>query len=230
MPATARPGFDLVLRNADLIDGTRAPRRRADVGVRDGRIAEIGRCEGAGAREIDAGGRVVAPGFIDIHTHYDAQLCWDGLATPSPLHGVTTVLTGNCSLSLAPVRGEGARRVVGMFERIEDIGAPSFEAAVPFCWESFGEYLEFLRPRLSVNLAPLVGHSTLRLYAMGAASQQRAATDAEIETMSALLREAVRAGARGLSMSHLDMDEDLRPVPSRFADLREKLALARAVV
>jgi N-acyl-D-aspartate/D-glutamate deacylase len=230
MPATARPALDLVLRNGDLIDGTRAPRRRADVGVRDGRVVEIGRCEGAAAREIDATGRVVAPGFIDIHTHYDAQLCWDGLATPSPLHGVTTVLTGNCSLSLAPVRGEGPRRVVGMFERIEDIGAPTFEAAVPFCWESFGEWLEFLRPRLSVNLAPLVGHSTLRLYAMGAASQQRAATDAEIETMCALLREAVQAGARGLSLSHLDMDEDLRPVPSRFAGLREKLALARAVV
>ncbi len=230
MSASARPPFDLVIRGGEVVDGTRAPRRPADVGVRDGRIAAIGVALGRGERELDARGRAVAPGFLDIHTHYDAQLCWDGLATPSPLHGVTSVLTGNCSLSLAPVRGDGPERVVGMFQTIEDIGAPSFAAGVPFSWESFAQYLDFLRPRLSVNLIPLVGHSTLRLYAMGQASQQRAASDAEIARMCALLGEAVRAGARGLSLSDLDVDERLRPVPSRYADLREKIALAVAAV
>jgi N-acyl-D-aspartate/D-glutamate deacylase len=230
MALDPRPALDLAIRDALVVDGTGSPAFRGDLGVRDGRIAAVGRVDGQAAREVAAAGRALAPGFVDLHTHYDAQLCWDGLATPSPLHGVTTVVTGNCSLSVAPVRGDGARRVVGMFQTIEDIGAATFAAAVPFSWESFDGWLAHLRGRLGVNLAPLVGHSTLRLYAMGEASQQRPATDAELDAMCALLREAVAAGARGLSLSHLDRDEDLRPVPSRFADLREKKALARAVV
>lgn len=230
MALSARPALDLAIRDALVVDGTGRPAFRGDLGVRDGKIAAVGRVEGAAAREIHAAGRALAPGFLDLHTHYDAQLCWDGLATPSPLHGVTTVVTGNCSLSVAPVRGDGPRRVVGMFQTIEDIGAATFAAAVPFSWESFDDWLTHLRGRLGVNLAPLVGHSTLRLYAMGAASQERPATDAELDAMCGLLRDAVEAGARGLSLSHLDRDENLVPVPSRWADLREKKALARAVV
>jgi len=230
MVALARKAADLVVRGASIIDGSGRPAFPGDVAVRDGRILAVGSFEGGGEREIDARGRVAAPGFIDIHTHYDAQLCWDGLATPSPLHGVTTVVTGNCSLSVAPVRAEGVRRIVGMFQTIEDVREASFAAGVPFSWESFPEYLEHLRGRLGVNVAPLVGHSALRLFAMGEASQQRPATDAELARMCALVGEAVRAGAHGLSLSHLDVDEEMRPVPSRYADLREKVALARAAV
>ncbi len=220
--------WDEVIRNATVVDGSGGPRFEADVALAEGRIAKIGTVDGRGRIETEARGSVLAPGFIDIHTHYDAQLCWDGLATPSPLHGVTTICTGNCSLSLAPVREGGARRIVGMFQTIEDIREATFDAGVPWTWESFGEYLAHLESTLAINVLPLVGHSSLRLYVMGEASQERVATDAEIEAMSALLREAVAAGARGFSTSYLDVDEDLRPVPSRYADLREKIALARA--
>jgi N-acyl-D-aspartate/D-glutamate deacylase len=221
---------DLVVRNARIVDGSGRRAFDGDVAVAGGRILHVGRFGGGAARSLDAGGRVVATGFIDIHTHYDAQLCWDGLATPSPLHGVTTIVTGNCSLSLAPVRGNGRDRIAGMFEIIEDIRAASFDAGVGWEWEHFPEYLDAVSGGLGPNLSPLVGHSALRLYVMGEASQAREATDAEIAQMAALLGEAIRAGAKGLSLSHLDVDENLRPVPSRFADLREKLALARTVV
>jgi len=230
MASAVREAADLVIRSGSVVDGSGRAAFTADVAVRDGRILAVGPFPGRGARELDASGRCVAPGFVDVHTHYDAQLCWDGLATPSPLHGVTTVVTGNCSLSVAPVRPEGVARIVGMFQQIEDVRERSFAAGVSFAWESFAEYLASLEGTLGVNLAPLVGHSTLRLFAMGAASQERAATDAEVAEMAALVRDAVRAGARGLSLSHLDVDEFMRPVPSRFADLREKTALARAVV
>ncbi len=230
MAAITREAADLVVRRASIVDGTGRAAFAGDVALRDGRILAVGRFDGRGERELDAQGRVVAPGFIDVHTHYDAQLCWDGLATPSPLHGVTTVVTGNCSLSVAPVRTGGVGRIVGMFQQIEDVREASFSAGVPFCWESFPEYLDHLRGRLGVNLAPLVGHSTLRLFAMGEASQERPASDVELASMCEMLGDAVRSGARGLSLSHLDVDEFLRPVPSRFADLREKQALARAVV
>jgi N-acyl-D-aspartate/D-glutamate deacylase len=225
-----REAADLVVRGGSVVDGTGRPGFPGDVAVRDGRILAVGAFPGRGERELDARGRVVAPGFVDVHTHYDAQLSWDGLATPSPLHGVTTVVTGNCSLSVAPVRPEGVRRIVGMFQQIEDVREASFAAGVPFSWESFPEWLEHLRGRIGVNVAPLVGHSAVRLFAMREASQERPATEAELDHMCALVREAVRAGARGLSLSHLDVDEFMRPVPSRFADLREKVALARAVV
>ncbi len=219
---------DLVVRGATIVDGTGAPGFAGDVEVRGGRITAVGNSRARGVIEIDARGRVVAPGFIDIHTHYDAQLCWDGLATPSVQHGVTTVCTGNCSLSLAPVRGDGPRRMVGMFQTIEDIREQTFAAGVPWTWETFAEYLAFLRPGLGVNVMPLLGHSALRLYIMGADCQERAATRSELDAMCEVVRESVAAGAKGLSLSYLDVDENLRPVPSRFADLDERIALARA--
>src|SRR6516225_1095705 len=205
--------LDLVLRNARIVDGTGAPERAGDVGVRGDRIVSVGRVAERGVRELDVQGRVVAPGFIDIHTHYDPQICWDRLATPSLEHGVTTVVMGNCSLSLAPVRPGAKRKLIKMFEKIEDIGEATFDAGVAFEWESFGDYLDFIRPGLGVNVGALVGHSALRYYVMGPDSQERVATDAEIAEMCRLLEAAMEAGAIGLSISYVDIDENNRPVP-----------------
>lgn len=220
---------DLVIRNASIVDGTGAPAINGDVAVKGDRIIAVGSFAGKGVSEIDAGGKVVAPGFIDIHTHYDPQICWDRLATPSIEHGVTTVVMGNCSLSLAPVRPEGKRKLIKMFEKIEDIKEPTFDAAVPFNWETFGDYLGHIRPGLGINVGALVGHSAIRYYVMGADSQERVATDAEIEQMCAIMEQAMADGAIGLSTSYVDIDEDGRPVPSRLADMREKIALCKAM-
>jgi N-acyl-D-amino-acid deacylase len=220
---------DLVIRNGRIVDGTGAAGYAGDLAIQDGKIIAVGRYDGEGATEIDARGQVVSPGFIDIHTHYDPQICWDRLATPSLEHGVTTVVMGNCSLSLAPVRPEGKRKLIKMFEKIEDIKEPTFDAAVPFSWESFGQYMDHIRPGLGINVGALVGHSALRFYVMGADSQERVATDAEIEQMCALLEQAMADGAIGLSTSYVDIDEDGRPVPSRLADMREKTALCKAM-
>lgn len=220
---------DLVIRNGRIVDGTGSAGYAGDLAIQDGTIIAVGRYDGAGATEIDAQGRVVAPGFIDIHTHYDPQICWDRLATPSLEHGVTTVVMGNCSLSLAPVRPDGKRKLIKMFEKIEDIKEPTFDAAVPFSWESFGQYMDHIRPGLGINVGALVGHSALRFYVMGADSQERVATDGEIEQMCALLEQAMADGAIGLSTSYVDIDEDGRPVPSRLADMREKTALCKAM-
>ncbi len=225
------PQFDLVIRNALIVDGTGSAPRSGSVGVKNGAIAAISGATDLepGQQEIDAAGRVLTPGFIDIHTHFDPQLCWDKLATPSLEHGVTTVVIGNCSLSLAPVRGGGRDKIVSMFGVIEDIKKQTFDAAVPFTWESFPEFLDHIRPGLGINVGALIGHSALRLYVMGAASQERAATPDEIEQMCALVRAAMKAGAMGISSSYVDIDETMRPVPSRYAALDEKLALARAM-
>ena len=222
--------YDTIIRGGRLIDGTGAPAQQADIALRDGLIAEIGSISGDAEREIDAAGLVVAPGFIDIHTHFDPQLCWDAHATPSIEHGITTVVTGNCSLSLAPIRDQaGADKIVSMFGVIEDIKKRTFDEAVPFSWSSFPEYLEHIRRDLAINVGALIGHSALRLFVMGAASQERAATTEEIEEMCALVEEAMAAGALGISSSYVDIDENGHPVPSQFADLNEKIALAKAM-
>jgi len=220
---------DLVIRNARIVDGTGAAERHGDVAIKDGRILAAGQFDGTAGRTLDAKGRILTPGFIDIHTHFDPQLCWDGLATPSLEHGVTTVFIGNCSLSLAPVRSDGKDKLINMFQVIEDIKKRTFDAAVPFTWESFAEYLDFIRPNLGINVAAMIGHSALRYYVMGAASQERTATAAELAEMCRLVEEAMAAGAAGISSSYVDIDENMLPVPSRFADLDEKIALAKAM-
>ena len=214
------------IRNGLVVDGTGAAPVRRDVFIRDGKIVDnVAQPE----RVIDAADRVVSPGFVDIHTHFDPQLCWDGLATPSLEHGVTTVVIGNCSLSLAPVKPDGTAKLISMFQVIEDIRKPTFDAAVPWCWETFPEYLDFIRGKLGVNVGALIGHSAIRAYVMGAASQERAANTQEIDAMCAIVDEAMAAGALGISSSYLDMDENMRPVPSRYAEIDEKLALAKTM-
>ena len=222
----------LVIRNGRIVDGSGTPAFAGDVAVEGDRIVAVGEVDSFDDAEvIDAAGMVVAPGFIEIHTHYDPQICWDRRATPAGEHGVTTVIMGNCGLSLAPVRPGFGERITRMFNKIEDIDTRFFDEAVSYAWSSYPEYLDAIREGLGVNIAPVVGHSILRHYVMGDAAQQRTATDDEIAEMCGLLKDAITAGAFGLSMSykHLTDDHD-RPMASSFADTRERIALARSVV
>ena len=222
--------YDLLIKNGSVIDGTGSATKQADLGIKDGVIVSIGQVEGEALETIDAKDLVVSPGFIDIHTHFDPQLCWDGHATPSIEHGITTVVTGNCSLSLAPIKGkEDADKIVSMFGVIEDIKKTTFDEAVPFSWQSFPEYLDHIRPKLGINVGALIGHSAIRLFVMGPESQEREATQEEISKMCEIVREAMRAGALGISSSYVDIDENGDPVPSRFAGFDEKVALAQAM-
>ena len=218
--------FDLLIRNGLVVDGTGLPAYRADVAVEGGRIRRIGQINEPARRKIDAQGLAVAPGFIDPHTHFDAQLLWDPHAKPALAHGVTTIVPGNCSLSLAPLKASHRAKLVGMFNQIEEMPRKAFKEGVNWNWESFEDYLARLASDLAINVAPLVGHSLLRLWVMDEAANQRTATDAEISAMQGLLRRCLQAGAVGLSTSFVDIDERLHPVPSRFADVRELDALA----
>ena len=218
----------LIIRNGHVIDGSGRPSFRADIAVSGDRISRIGHVPAVdGAREIDAGGMAVSPGFIELHTHYDTQITWDRKASPAAKHGVTTVVAGGCSLSLAPVLPAGRQRITDIFYKIEDLRNEYFEAAVPYSWESFGQYLDFIRPGLGINVAPVVGHSALRMYVMGADAQKRAATRQERETMCAILRESLEAGGVGLSSCYEHLhDEFDQPMPAAYADWEERLALA----
>ena len=218
--------FDLIIRGGRVVDGTGTPSYLGDVAVQDGKIAAVGVVHGETLAEIDAKGRVVAPGFIDPHTHFDVQLLWDGAAKPALEHGITCVVPGNCSLSLAPIRAGDRQRVVGMFQQIEEMPPAAFTEAFDWTWEDFAGYRDAINPTLSVNVAPLVGHSVIRLWVMGAEAQERAATPAEIAAMQDVLRESLKAGAVGLSTSFVDVDENGRPVPSRFAQFEELDALS----
>jgi N-acyl-D-amino-acid deacylase len=218
--------YDLVIRNGKLVDGSGLPAYRADVAVQGARIVKIGLVAGPARQEIDAAGKVVAPGFIDPHTHFDAQLLWDGCAKPALSHGVTTIVPGNCSLSLAPLKAEYRMKLVGMFNQIEEMPLKAFKEGVVWDWETFSEYITRIRKGLAINVAPLVGHSVIRLWVMRDAAMERTATQGEIAEMQAVLRECLDAGAAGLSTSYVDMDERLQPVPSRYADACEVDALA----
>lgn len=221
--------FDLVIRNGYVIDGTGLPRRRVDVGVRDGRIARIGRLDGAVAKEeIDAKGRIVAPGIVDAHTHYDPQITFDPYATMSCFHGVTTVLAGNCGFSVAPTRKADRQFIQDIFAKVEDMDPIALSGVAWDNFETFDEFLASLKDNLGINFACYVGHSNIRRWVMGDAAIERAATQQEIEAMRAIVAMAMEAGAAGFSTSLSPTQADIhgRPVPSRFADRNELLALA----
>ena len=221
--------YELIFRNADICDGTGAPRRRGDVAVQDGRIAAIGRLPDGAARIIDADGLTLAPGFIDLHTHYDCQVSWDRLLTPSCWHGVTTVVMGNCGFSIAPCRPEDRELLMRMLLYVEGMPTEALRAGIEWSWETFPEYLDTVeRWRPALNVAVFVGHSAVRYYVMGAAAAERAATDGELARMQALVHEALRAGACGFSTSESPTHffGDGTPVPSRVAPRAELRALA----
>ncbi|HWM76837.1 MAG TPA: amidohydrolase family protein, partial [Methylomirabilota bacterium] len=206
-------------------------RYRADVAVKDGTIVEIGKIRGAAAATIDADGLFVAPGVIDTHTHYDAQPFWDKLCTSSVWHGVTTVLMGNCGLTLAPLRPEHRETMLATFCCVEDLPVRSLASVLPWNWETFGEYLDAIDHGLGLNLMPLVGHNPLRLSAMDQAAWDRAATPDEIAHMQRLLRESLEAGAWGWSTtdSPTHAGPAGQPVPTRLAADEERVALGRTL-
>jgi N-acyl-D-aspartate/D-glutamate deacylase len=218
--------YDLLIKGGLVVDGSGAPGFPADVAVKDGRIAGVGPNLAGEARQVvRAEGRVVAPGFIDPHTHFDVQLLWDGAARPALEHGITSIVPGNCSLSLAPLKAGDRKSLIGMFQQIEELPPEAFTQAFEWTWEDFGGYCAALKKSLSINVAPLVGHSVIRLWVMGPDAQARAARPDEIAAMQDLLRECLAAGAVGLSTSFVDVDEHARPVPSRFAQFEELDAL-----
>jgi N-acyl-D-aspartate/D-glutamate deacylase len=218
--------LDVALRGGLIVDGTGLPAFRGDVGIAGGRIASVGRAAGQAKVDIDAGGRVVAPGFVDPHTHFDAQLLFDPFATPLMEHGVTTVVTGNCSLSLAPLRAHQREAFSAMFRLIEEMPQEAFDEGVDWRWgEGFEPMLKALESNLAMNVAPLVGHSVLRLFVMGDDAQGRLATAGEIAQMADVLRACLDAGAVGMSTSYIDIDPAFRPVPSRWAAHTELDAL-----
>ena len=224
-------GDVLVIRGGTVVDGTGAPGVVADVAIADGRIAAIG--QGLeGDTVLDATGCVVSPGFIDIHTHYDAQVFWDPALTPSCFHGVTTVVAGNCGFSIAPTRPTDRDLIAHTLEKVEDMDPASLAAGIPWEFESFPEYLRSIEQRGTVlNYASYIGHTPLRIYVMGADASSRTATSDEIAQMADLVREAMDAGAAGFATSfavtHLGADG--RPIPSRWADRAEVEQLCRAV-
>ena len=217
--------FDVLVKNGLLVDGSGSPGYPGSVAIKDGKIVGVGQVSGEARTVVDAGGQVIAPGFIDPHTHFDVQLLWDGAAKPALEHGITCVVPGNCSLSLAPLKIADRPRLIGMFQQIEEMPPEAFTTAFEWTWEDFAGYRDALEKDLSINVAPLVGHSVIRLWVMGPAAQDRAATPDEIAAMQDLLRECLEAGAVGLSTSFVDVDENGRPVPSRFAQAEELDAL-----
>jgi N-acyl-D-aspartate/D-glutamate deacylase len=223
--------LDLLIKGGTVVDGTGLPRFQADLAIKDGLIVEVGRIRDSARRVVDAGGLVVAPGIVDAHTHYDAQITWDPLATSSCFHGVTTVVAGNCGYTLAPCRPEDRDWLAKTFAAVEGVDLPALEAGLDWRWETYPEYLDRLEGRLGVNFTNYVGHSAVRRYVLGEEAHQRAATPDEIEHMRRLVREAMAAGAAGFSTSGHpgQVGYNQEPIPSRLATDEELLALAAVV-
>ena len=219
--------FDLVIRNGTVIDGTGNPGRVADVAVSEGRIVAVGEVTEPGENEIDAAGLIVAPGFVDVHTHFDAQVFWDTTLSPSPLHGVTTVISGNCGFTIAPLEAEHGEYMMEMLARVEGMPLTSLQEGVPWNWRTFGEYLDAIDGTLMPNAGFLVGHSALRRTVMGERSVGEFASEDELQSMKELLAESISAGGLGFSSSWAKThnDADGEAVPSRHASENELIEL-----
>jgi N-acyl-D-amino-acid deacylase len=219
---------ELVIRGGTVVDGTGSPGRVADVAIEGGLISEVGTGL-SGSRVLDATGQVVAPGFIDIHTHYDAQVFWDPSLTPSSHHGVTSVVAGNCGFSIAPIRSDGVALLAHTLQHVEDMSFDTLSVGVPWAeFETFPQYLDSIARRgTALNFACYVGHTAVRLFVMGDDAYERAATDEEIARMQSVVAEAMAGGAAGFasSASPTHNGDGGRPVPSRVADLAELRAL-----
>jgi N-acyl-D-aspartate/D-glutamate deacylase len=222
---------DLLICGGTVVDGTGAPGRAADVRIQDGRIVEVGPgLQPTGGRVIDATGAIVAPGFIDSHTHLDANIFWDPLCDPMVMHGVTSAVIGNCSLSFAPVRPQMRAALCDVFSYLEDIPVGVFKQIVPWNWETFEEYAAHVDGmKLGVNIAAFIGHSQLREYIVGPEALTRASTPAERARMVEEIDRAMQAGALGLSVSYFDRDRKGAKVPSQLADEAEMDAVLAVV-
>lgn len=223
--------YDILIKGGRIYDGSGLPSYLGDVAVKDGKIVETGRIGGSAKRTVNADGLAVSPGFIDFHTHLDAQLLWDPLATSSCFHGITTVIPGNCALALAPCKEHDRDTILKSFERVEAISLQALKAGVKWGWSTFPQYLDRLRGNLGVNVAALMGHCALRQYVMGEASIERAATPVEIHQMKEVLKAGVRGGAIGFSTNQnpVHMYADGTPIQSRFATDEEIVELACAL-
>ena len=221
--------YDLIVRNGTVIDGTGKERFTADIAISDGRIAKIGAITESAEREIDAGGRLITPGWVDIHTHYDGQATWDPILAPSSWHGVTTVVMGNCGVGLAPVKPGDQDFLIELMEGVEDIPGAALSEGIDWQWESFPEYLDALEamPR-AIDVATQVPHGAIRAYVMGdRCNSDYAPTREEVDAMAALVREGVEAGALGFSSSKTLLHKDIHGeyMPGTFSGYDEMLAL-----
>ena len=219
--------LDLCIRGARIVDGSGGPAVVGDIGIKDGRIVAVGTVGEPAAETLDAYGLIACPGFIDPHTHYDAQLFWDPQASPSNVHGVTTVIGGNCSLSLAPLTPDNADYNRRLLAKVEGMPLAALEQGVPWSWKDFGGYLGALDGRLGVNAGFLQGHSALRRHVMGEHSNKRAATEEEMTLLRAALSESLQQGALGLSfdVSDLHSDGNNERVPARAATVRRAASI-----
>src|SRR5688572_28537191 len=222
--------YDLKITGGTIVDGTGTPGYVGDVGIKDGKVVALGKAHGPATTTIDARGKVVSPGFVDVHTHYDAQILWDRMLSISPWHGVTTTVIGNCGFGVAPTKAIHRKIIMQTLEKVEGMSLEALEAGLGTAWpfETFPQYLDTLEKRGSaINIAALFGHTPLRLYVMGEESTERAATAEEIGKMKTLLHEAMEAGAIGfgtsVSVSHNGYAG--KPVPSRQAAVEEMDAL-----
>ncbi len=223
--------YDIIIRGGTVIDGSGSAGVIADIAIADGRIAAIGTIAADAHTVVDAADLIVTPGFVDPHTHYDAQLFWDPAASPSNVHGVTSVIGGNCGFTIAPIRTRDADYMRRLLAKVEGMALPALETGVPWNWETFSEYLDQLDGNLGVNAGFLVGHCAIRRYVMGEESVGAVATAEQIQEMIALLGASIRAGGLGFSttLSKTHTDGDGQPVPSRWANDEEVLALCAAV-
>lgn len=223
--------LDYLIKGGTVVDGSGAPSRRADVAIRGDRVVAIGEVDEPARETVDATDLVVSPGFVDPHTHYDAQLYWDGYATPSSLHGVTSVIGGNCGFTLAPLRASDADYTRRMMAKVEGMPLEALEHGVEWSWETFAQYLGGLDGRIAVNAGFMVGHCALRRYVLGPEATERESTPAEVDAIARLLGECIEAGGLGLSTSRSSThnDGDNKPVPSRSASVEELLQLCDVV-